>query len=162
MKTNKNLPVLERQCVAGTTWRYCVQKIVQYDDGKFEPYSEYIGAWNSDTGDIDRAMEDIYRREKEFCDNNKYVKPFTFTLRKVAIECKMEVIDEMKDHFGKDDYKTLCCAECGCAIQYGDDFLTDKDTGKIYCCSDCFVKSHNVIQHEMNNDDYRKYFGLEK
>lgn len=161
MKTNKTLPVLDKDQVANTKWVFCIQKITKYDDGRIDPYSDYVGAWDSDTGEIDKAMQDMHKREKEFCDYN-IVKPFTFILRKVAIECKMEVIDEMKDHFGKDDYKTLCCAECGGTIQYGDDFLTDKDTGKIYCCSDCFAKSNNVTQHEMSNDDYKKYFMLER
>lgn len=158
MKTNKNLPVLERQCVAGTTWRYCVQKIVQYDDGKFDPYSEYIGAWNSDTGDIDRAMEDIYRHEKEFCDNNKYVKPFTFTLRKVAIECNMEVIGEKKDHFGTDNYQPLHCAWCGRTIQYGDGFLTDAVTDVVYCDAECFMACRGIVQHDSCDVDYESHF----
>lgn len=162
MKTNKMLPVLGKDCAADTKWVFCIQKITQYDDGRIDPYSDYVGAWDSDTGEIDKAMQDMHKREKEFCDYN-FVKPFTFILRKVAIECKMEVIDEMKDHFGKDDYKTLCCEECGDTIQYGDNFLTDKDTGKVYCCSDCFAKSHNIKSSiEMSSNDYRKYFMLEK
>ena len=159
MKTNKMLPVLERQCIAGTTWRYCIQKITQYDDGHVDPYScgDYIGAWNSDTGDIDKAMEDIYRREKEFCDYN-IVNPFTLTLRKVAIECKMEVIDEKKSHFGSDDYQPLHCAECGSTIQYGNEFLTDTATNNVYCNAECYMESRNVVHHDSCDGDYKSHF----
>ena len=157
MKTNKMLPVLERQCVAGTTWRYCIQRIVQYDDGNVEPYTDYVGSWNSDTGDIDKAMEGIYKRDKEFCDYN-IVKPFTLILRKVAIECNMEVIGEKKDHFGNDDYQPLHCAVCGHTIQYGDKFLTDTVTNNVYCDAECYMESRNVVHHDSHDSDYESHF----
>lgn len=157
MKTSKMLPILDRECVSDTKWVFCIQKITKYDDGRIDPYSDYVGAWDSDTGEIDKAMQDMHKREKEFCDYN-IVKPFTFILRKVAIECKMEVIDEMKDHFGKDDYKTLCCAECGSTIQYGDDFLTDPITNNVYCDAECFIASRNIVQHNSCDSDYESHF----
>lgn len=158
MKINKTLPVLEKECISDTIWRFCIQKILKYDDGSIDPYCDYICAWDSDTGDIDKAIEDIYRRDKEFCDNNKCVKPFTFTLRKIAIECKMTVIGEKKDHFGNNNYKPLHCAECGRTIQYGDDFLTDVTTGGTYCDAECFMASRNIVKHNSYDSDYESHF----
>jgi len=154
---SKIIPVLNSKLVAGTKWIFCIQKIIKYDDANEESYSDYIGAWDSDTGDIDKTMESIYNREKEFCDNNKFVKPFTFTLRKVAIECKMEVVDKIEDHFGN-DYKQLQCNECGNIIQYGDDFVSDPLNEFVYCSTECFMKSHNISLHESWNKDYDSNF----
>ena len=159
MKTNKTLPMLEKECISDTIWRFCIQKILKYDDTNYSVYSDYIGVWDSATGDIDKAMENIYRQEKEFCDNNKYIKPFTFTLRKVAVECKMEVIgNKIETHFGDNNYQPLYCAACGRTIQYGDGFLTDAMADVVYCDAECFMKSRNVIQHDSQDDDYESHF----
>ncbi len=158
MKTNHMIPVLNSKCVAGTKWIFCIQKIIKYDDSFMETYSDYIGAWDSDTGEIDQVMQKIRKNEEDFCKNNKQVKPFTFTLRKVAIECKMSVVDKTEDHFGNKNYKPLCCAECGGQIPYGEDFITDVSNDVVYCCSDCFMESRNVTRHESNDNDYDSHF----
>lgn len=158
MKTNKTLPILDRECISDTKLVFCIQKIIQYDDGNIDPYCDYIGAWDSDTGEIDKTMQDMLKREKELCSNNKYIKPFTFILRKVAIECKMKVISGMKDHFGNNNYQSLHCAECGHTIQYGDGFLTDAVTNNVYCDAECFMASRNIVLHDSHDSDYESHF----
>lgn len=158
MKTNHMIPVLDSKCVAGTKWIFCIQKIIKYDDSSMETYSDYIGAWDSDTGEIDQVMQKIRKNEEDFCKNNKQVKPFTFTLRKVAIECKMSVVDKTEDYFGNSDYKPLRCTECGCQISYGDDFITDPMNDVVYCSSDCFMISHGVVHHDSCDDNYDQHF----
>lgn len=160
---NNALPILRRDFDNDMRHIFCVQKITQYDDGRFDPYCDYIGSWDSDVYEIDKVMKDAYKREKDFCDNNITIPhTHTFILRKVAIDCSMKVIDEIKEHFGESNYKPFPCAHCGSTIQFGDNFLTDKDTERVYCCPGCFIESHNVTKHDIDDVDYKSHFVLEK
>ena len=158
MKYPDKIPVLSMTRTSEEKKLYGIQKICKYDDADEVIYENYVGIFDSPDGDIDDTMKKIYNREKEFCENNKYVKPFKFILRKVAITCQLKEICKIEDHFGDNSYEVMHCAECGSSIMYGDNFITDANTDAVYCCADCFMESHGVKVHESDDSDYESRF----
>lgn len=156
------LPILKPELAADTKQYFCIQKIIKYDDNTESIYTDYMKVYDSEIGEIDEAILKERKQYAEFCKYNKYVKPHTLILRKVAIKCEMASIGETKEHYGNSDYHQLQCTTCKGMINYGDEVLADQETGKVYCCSECYVEDHNVTLYDPQSDDYRKYFMLEK
>ena len=98
MKLPNKLPELEHYLVSGSTTVHYLQKIIKYDGGLTE--SSIIGVWDSPNGDIDKAAQNVIRQEKEFCEYNKFVKPHTFTIRKIKTIISEEVIESQSEHYG--------------------------------------------------------------
>ena len=98
MNLPNRLPELEHYLVSGGTTIYYIQKIIKYDEGHTE--SSIIGVWDSPNGDIDKAAQKVIRQEKEFCEYNKFVKPHTFTIRKIKTIISEEVIESQSEHYG--------------------------------------------------------------
>lgn len=95
MKLVDRVPILDIRDTSGCIQMYGIQKILKYDDYDEVVYENYAGVFDSPSGDIDDIMKKLYNREKEFCENNRYVKPFKFILRKIAITCQLKEIHRM-------------------------------------------------------------------
>ena len=153
------LPILKPELAADTKQYFCIQKIIKYDDHTESVYTDYIRVYDSDTDEIDEAILKERKQYEEFCKyNNKYVKPHTAILRKVAIKCEMASISEIKEHYGNNNYHQLQCASCKGMINYGEDVLADQDTGNVYCCAECYLEDHNVIKYDSQSDEYDAMF----
>lgn len=152
------LPILKPELTADTKQYFCVQKIIKYDDHTESVYTDYMKVYDSDTGEIDKAILKELNQHTEFCKCNKYVKLHTLILRKIAIKCEMASISEIKEHYGNNDYHQLQCAACKGMINYGDDVLADQDTGNVYCCAECYFEGHNVIEYDPQSDEYDAMF----
>ena len=158
MRLVDRIPVLSMTQTSEEKKMYGIQKICKYDNADEVIYENYVEIFDSPSGAIDEIMKKIYNREKEFCENNKYIKPFKFILKKVAITCQLKEICKMEDHFGDSNYKIMRCVECGCQIRYGDDFVTDPVDDAVYCSADCFMESRGVVRHDSDDDNYDQHF----
>jgi SUMO ligase MMS21 Smc5/6 complex component len=152
------LPILKPELAADTKQYFCIQKIIKYDDHTESVYTDYMKVYDSETGEIDEAILKERNQHAEFCKYNKYVKPHTLILRKIAIKCEMAAISEIKEHYGNNDYHQLQCAACKGMINYGDDVLADQETGNVYCCAECYFEDHNVINYDSPSDEYDAMF----
>lgn len=159
MYTPNRLPELEQQLISGDKIVYYLQKIIKYDEGYTE--SSIIGVWDSLDGDIDKAAQNAIKQEKEFCEYNKFVKPHTFTIRKVKANISSEVVESRSEHYGTDHkFKCLKCSNCGGQINYGDDIVVKHyDTCDMYfCCNDCLAEYESATMCSPDDVNYDKLF----
>ena len=159
MKLPNKLPELEHYLVSGSTTVYYLQKIIKYDNGLTE--SSIIGVWDSPNGDIDAAAQNVIRQEKDFCEYNKFVKPHTFTIRKIKATISEEVIESQSEHYGiTHKFKSLECSNCHGNINYGDSIIVKHyDThDKYFCCSDCLAEYEEADKYLPDDNEYDNLF----
>lgn len=155
MDLPNRLPELEQNLTSDSKNVYYLQKIMKYDGGHSE--SLIIGVWDSPDGDIDKVTQNVIRQEKEFCDYNKFVRPYTMTIRKVKTTISSEVAEAQSDHYGADHkLKKLECANCHGLINYGEDVII-KDTN-YFCCGDCLAEYEDATRCLLGDNEYDKLF----
>lgn len=159
MKLPNRIPELEQYFVSGGKTVYYLQEITKYDEGNSE--SNIIGVWDSSSGDIDKAAQNIIKQRKEFCEYNKFIKPHTMTMRKVKATISSEVIESQSEHYGTDhSFKHLECANCHGKINYGDEVIVKAyDTcDRYFCCSDCLAEYEDSYKLMSDDENYDKLF----
>ena len=159
MKLSSKLPELEHYTISDNKTIYYLQKIIKYDEGYTESFT--IGVYDSQNGDIDKAAQNVIRQEKEFCEYNKFVKPHTFTIRKIKTIISEEVIESQSEHYGiTHKFKSLECANCHGNINYGDDIVVKHyDThDKYFCCSDCLAEYEDTDKYLPDDNEYDNLF----
>lgn len=163
MKLPNRLPELEQYLVSDNKTLYYLQKIIKYDEGYTESF--IIGVWDSPDGDIDKAAQNVLRQEKEFCEDNKFVKPHTMTIRKVKATISLEVIESRSDHYGLQiKPKTLKCSNCNSNINYGDSLVIKHYNvcDRYFCCSDCLAEFEEAEKYSPEDaSTYNKLFNIE-
>lgn len=164
MKLPNRIPELEQYFVSGYKTVYYLQEITKYDEG-YLVESNIIGVWDSPNGDIDKAAQNIIKQRKEFCANNKFVKPHTMTMRKVKATISSEVIESQSEHYGKDhNVKHLECANCHGKINYGDEVVVKHyDTcDRYFCCIDCLAEFEDADKYSPEDESqYNKLFDVD-
>lgn len=133
---------------------YAIQRITEYDDGKVE--SSYIGIfdWNDPNIDeiLQKSIENQWYINKQFCEENKYIKPHKYTLRIVEIDMTLKETFSKSDHFGMDHkWKTLKCDNCHGNICYGDPVI--KNGNQTFCCYDCLEESGYIQTYSPDESD---------
>lgn len=162
MKTQNKIPELNKDLMFEYKTVYYLQKIFKYDEGYSE--SSIIGVWYSQDGDIDEAMLNAIRQEKEFYKYNKSIKPHTFTIRKIKATISSEEIESKSEHYGSQtNHRVLKCSYCGGCINYGDEVLIKKyeSDDKYFCCSDCLAKYEDATICFPDDNEYDKLFCVE-
>lgn len=159
MNLPNRLPELEHYTISDNKTVYYLQKIIKYDEGLTESF--IIGVWDSQNGDIDKAAQNAIRQEKELCEYNKFVKPHTFTIRKIKTTISEEVIESQSEHYGvAHKFKSFECANCHGNINYGDDIIVKHyDTCDLYfCCSDCLAEYEDADKYLPDDNEYDNLF----
>ena len=158
MKLPNKIPEIDQNLVFEYKSVYYLQKIIKYDEGSSE--SCVIGVWYSPDGDIDKALQDIIKQEKEFCERNT-VKPHTFTIRKIQAVISSEELWSRSEHYGNALKKnTLKCTNCDGNINYGDEVVVKKyeDGDKYFCCNDCLAEYEDATKYSPDDNEYDKLF----
>lgn len=159
MNLPNRLPELEQNLMSDSKTVYYLQKIIKYDEGHSESY--IVGVYDSPSGDIDKAAQNIIKQNKDFCKYNKFVKPNTMTMRKVKATISSEVVESQSEHYGSaNKYKPLECANCHGRINYGDEVVVKEyDTyNRYFCCSDCLAEYENSCKLLSDDESYDKLF----
>lgn len=160
MKLSNRIPELEHYATSDNKTVYCLQNIIKYDEGYSESY--IIGVWDSSEGDIDKVAQNVIRQKKEFCEYNKFVKPHTFTIRKVKAVISQDVIEAQSEHYGVDHkFKPIECTNCHGLIKYGDEVVVKEyDTcNRYFCCNECLADYDEVVKYSPDdNEEYDKLF----
>ena len=162
MNLPNRIPELEQHLVSSDKTVYYLQKIFKYDDGYTETC--ILGVWDSPEGDIDKVAQNFIRQEKEFCEYNKFVKPHTFTIRKIRADVHSEVVESKSEHYGSlNKPKTLKCSSCGSNIHYGDSLISKHyDTcDRYFCCTGCLAEFEDAVEYSpKDSTDYNKLFNV--
>ena len=161
MKIPNRIPELAQHLVSGDNTVYYLQKITNYDEG----YSEscIIGVWDSPSGDIDKAAQDLIKLNKEFCEDNKFVKPHTMIIRKVKAVISLELVESQSEHYGVNHkFKQHECTNCHCIINYGDIIIVKHYDAcdKYFCCNDCLAEYEDATKHTPDDNEYDKLFKI--
>lgn len=163
MSLPNRLPELDQQLVFGDKTVYYLQEITKYDAGYSE--SHIVGIWDSPDGDIDKAAQNVIKQEKEFYEYNKFVKPHTFTIRKIKAVISQEVIESQSEHYGlKNKPKILKCSNCNGNINYGDSLVVKhyNTRDKYFCCNDCLAEFEDTTKYSPEDEpQYNKLFDVE-
>lgn len=162
MKTQNKIPELDKDLISEYKTVYYLQKIFKYGEGYSE--SSIIGVWYSKDGDIDRAMQNAIRQEKEFRKYNKPVKPYTFTVRKVKATISSEEIGSKSEHYGSQtNHKVIKCSNCSGRINYGDEVIVKKyeSDDKYFCSNDCLAEYEDASKCYPDDCEYDKLFCIE-
>lgn len=163
MSLPNRIPELDQNLVSSNKTVYCLQEITKYDEGYSE--SHIVGIWDSPNGDIDKATQNVIKQNKEFCEYNKFVKPYTMTVRKVKMTISQEVIESRYDHYGLQvKPKILMCSNCNGNINYGDSLVVKHyDTcDRYFCCNDCLAEFEDADKYSPEDESqYNKLFGIE-
>lgn len=160
MKLPNKLPELEHYITSDNKTVYYLQKIYKYDSDIIQSF--IIGVWDSPDGDIDKVAQNVIKQEKEFCDYNKFIKPHTFTIKKIKATISSEVIESQSDYYGIDHkFKPIECTNCHGLIKYGDEVIVKEyDTcNRYFCCNECLADYDEVVKYSPDdNEEYDKLF----
>ena len=138
---------------------YILQKIIEYKD-RTECIDAFVFDSCKENDEIYKALENLRRTEKQFCDYNKYIKNHTCTYRIVKVKMGADTIYSVSDKYENNhNWKTLQCNNCNGNIYYGDDVVIKGN--KIYCCYDCLAEENDIEKLSSDDCEYDELFGDE-